>query len=118
MRRRQFLGIASLGLPVAAAGLRAAAEPAGRRIAVTARKFEFVPAEITVKKGERVTFELTAVDFPHGFAMPDFGIRKDLIPGKLLEVSITPDREGRFHYLCDNFCGDGHDRMSGILVVT
>ena len=118
MQRRQFLGIASLGLFVAAAGLRAAAEPAGQRIAVTGRKFEFVPAEIGVKKGQHVTFELTAVDFPHGFAMPDFGIRKDLIPGKLLEISITPDREGRFHYLCDNFCGDGHDRMSGILVVT
>jgi heme/copper-type cytochrome/quinol oxidase subunit 2 len=26
--------------------------------------------------------------------------------------------EGRYHYLCDNFCGDGHDRMSGILIVT
>ena len=91
MQRRQFLGIASLGLFVAAAGLRAAAEPAGQRIAVTARKFEFVPAEIGVKTGQHVTFELTAVDFPHGFAMPDFGIRKDLIPLRSASRPIAKD---------------------------
>jgi cytochrome c oxidase subunit 2 len=40
-----------------------------------------------------------------------------LIPGQMIEVAITPTKEGRHHFLCDNFCGDGHDRMSGILVV-
>ena len=39
-------------------------------------------------------------------------------PGRPVEVTLTPGKPGRFHYLCDNFCGDGHDRMSGILVVT
>jgi len=24
---------------------------------------------------------------------------------------------GRFIYLCDNFCGDEHDRMTGVLTV-
>jgi cytochrome c oxidase subunit 2 len=88
-----------------------------RRIEILARKFEFVPAEIPVRAGEAITLVVTAADFVHGFTMPDFGVRRDLVPGKAVEMTITPRTAGRFHYLCDNFCGEGHDRMSGILVV-
>ncbi|APV52392.1 hypothetical protein BWI17_10200 [Betaproteobacteria bacterium GR16-43] len=116
VERRHFLR-ASVGFACCAAGVEVVALAAPRRIAVEARKFQFTPSEITVRKGETVTFVLTSVDFPHGFSLPDFGVRKDLIPGMVLEVTITPANAGRFHYLCDNFCGDGHDRMSGILVV-
>jgi len=83
-----------------------------------ARKFEFTPSEIAVRTGRRVTFVLSSADFAHGFNMPDFGVRQDPIPGRTIEVTITPARAGRYHFLCDNFCGDGHDRMLGILVVT
>jgi cytochrome c oxidase subunit 2 len=115
MRRRVFLAAAALACT---AGVWISKGAAPRRIGVTARKFEFIPAEITAARGEAITFVLAAVDFPHGFAMPDFGVRKDLIPGQVVEVTITPTKPGRYHYLCDNFCGDGHDKMSGILVVT
>jgi cytochrome c oxidase subunit 2 len=118
MQRRHFLGIAGAGLLGAAAGLAWAADPATRRIAVSAKKFEFTPSEIRVNKGERVVFELTAIDFPHGFSIPDFGVRRDLLPGKMVELPFSADRAGRFHFLCDNFCGEGHDAMSGFLIVT
>ena len=59
-----------------------------------------------------------AVDFPHGFGLPDFGLRVDQVPGKVVELAFTPDKAGRFHMLCDNFCGEGHDKMSGWLVVS
>ena len=68
-------------------------------------------------KGHALTLALTAADFPHGFNLPDFNVRRDLVPGKSLELNFTPDRKGRFTYLCDIFCGDGHDRMSGVMVV-
>jgi cytochrome c oxidase subunit 2 len=103
-------------LGAVAAGRIAAAPPA-RRIEVTAKRFEFTPSEMTVARGTRLTLVVTAVDFVHGFSMPDFGIRRDLVPGKPVEVTLAPEKPGRYHYLCDNFCGDGHDRMSGILVV-
>jgi cytochrome c oxidase subunit 2 len=118
LRRRRFLLIAGAGLLASAAGLIAAEEGTPRRIAVSARKFEFSPNEIRLKKGERVVFELTALDFPHGFSVPDFGVRRDFLPGKLVEMEFSADRAGRFQFLCDNFCGEGHDGMSGILIVT
>jgi cytochrome c oxidase subunit 2 len=101
-----------------AATLAARAAPApSRRVEVLARRFEFVPAEIAVARGTRLTLAITSLDFLHGFSMPDFGIRQDLAPGRVVEVTLTPDRPGRYHFLCDSFCGDGHDRMSGILAV-
>ena len=97
-------------------GYLAAAAP-GPRIALAATKYEFSAREIRVRKGERVTLVITSRDFVHGFSVPDLDVRADAVPGKAVEVTFTPQRAGRFVFLCDNFCGDGHDRMSGVLVV-
>lgn len=88
------------------------------RIELSAKKYEFSAAEIRVRKGRPVTLVMTASDFVHGFSVPDLKVRTDLVPGKAVELTFTPDRAGRFVFLCDNFCGDAHDRMTGYLVVT
>jgi cytochrome c oxidase subunit 2 len=93
------------------------AETPAVRIEVAARKFEFGPKEISVKKGQRVTIVLTSSDFVHGFSIPDFNVRADAIPGKTVEISFVANKVGKFIYLCDNFCGEGHDKMSGFIVV-
>jgi cytochrome c oxidase subunit II len=33
-------------------------------------------------------------------------------------LRLVPERAGEFPFLCDVFCGDGHEGMSGLLVVT
>jgi cytochrome c oxidase subunit II len=88
------------------------------RISLNARKFEYSASEIRLKRGKSVTFVLSASDFVHGFNVPDFNVRADLIPGKTVEVTFTPNRAGKFAFVCDNFCGEGHDRMTGFLIVT
>ena len=92
-------------------------QTAPRRIAIKASKFEFSPSEVTVERGGPVTLVITATDYAHGFNLSDFKVRRDLIPGKEVEVTFTPDKVGRFVFACDNFCGDGHDEMSGVLIV-
>jgi cytochrome c oxidase subunit 2 len=114
--RRKALAI--VGALAAAAIARVGAAAPAQRVGLVARRFEFIPAEITVARGTRLTLVVASADFVHGFAMPDFGVRRDAVPGQVLEVTITPEKPGRYHYLCDNFCGEGHDRMGGILVVT
>lgn len=94
------------------------AQESALRINVEARKFGFGPKEIEVSIGSRVTIVLTSNDFVHGFSVPDFNVRADGVPGKAIEVTFIADKAGKFIYLCDNFCGEGHDRMSGFLVVT
>jgi cytochrome c oxidase subunit 2 len=40
------------------------------------------------------------------------------MPGKVVSLELTPDRAGTFTFLCDVFCGTGHEDMSGMLIVT
>jgi cytochrome c oxidase subunit II len=89
-----------------------------KTIQITAKKFEFTPGEITVKKGEPVVLEIKSEDVNHGFSLPDFGARGDVKPGSVLHIRFTPDKAGQFTFTCDVFCGSGHEEMSGTLTVT
>ena len=97
---------------------RANAIPAERVIQITAKKFEFSPDSITLKKGEPVVFEISSGDRKHGFSLRAFGIRSDVLPGKVSRIRFTPDKTGKFTFSCDVFCGEGHEEMTGTVVVT
>jgi cytochrome c oxidase subunit 2 len=86
-------------------------------IKLTAKKFEYSPGRITVKKGTPVILELTSEDSKHGFNLPDFKVRADIKPGSVTRVTFVPDKTGSFTFACDVFCGSGHEDMSGTLVV-
>ena len=88
-----------------------------RVITIEARKFIYTPNQIVLKKGESVVLEFTSVDFVHGFNIPDMHIRADLPPGKITHVRLTPETIGEFDFLCDNFCGSGHEEMNGKITV-
>ncbi|MGH8751573.1 MAG: cupredoxin domain-containing protein [Burkholderiales bacterium] len=88
-----------------------------RVIKITARAFEYIPSEITLKKGEPVVLELTSQDLFHGFSISDLGLRADLPPGKTARVQLIPDKAGVFPFHCDNFCGIGHENMTGVITV-
>src|SRR6266516_6580433 len=96
---------------------RADAVPAERVIHITAKKFEFSPDSITLKKGEPVVFEISSGDRKHGFSLRAFGVRTDVLPGGVSRVRFTPDKTGKFTFSCDVFCGDGHEDMTGTVIV-
>ena len=87
-------------------------------VQITARMFDYTPARIELKKGQPVVLALTSLDRIHGFHIPGLGVRADVLPGQTVEVEILPKQVGRLPFLCDLFCGDGHDEMSGVIVVT
>ncbi len=98
--------------------IKANALPAERVIHITAKKFEFSPDAITLKKGEPVVFEISSGDREHGFNLRAFGVRANVSPGKVSRIRFTPDKTGKFTFSCDVFCGDGHEEMTGTVVVT
>jgi cytochrome c oxidase subunit II len=85
---------------------------------VTARKFAFDPAEITVKKGQHVRLFVTALDVTHGFALPAFGVEEQVPAGKTVQVDFDADRVGQFEFYCAVYCGAGHGSMKGLVRVT
>ena len=114
---RRTLMSAAGALALGSVAALALAQPKERVIQVVARKFEFVPREIRVKHGETVVLQFTAPEVLMGFSLPDFGLRADIVPGKVATLRLTPDKTGEFEFLCDVFCGSGHEEMSGTLVV-
>ena len=118
MGRRTLMGaVGALALGSVAA-LALAAQPRPRVIKVVAKKFEFVPGEIHVKQGETVVLQFTAPEVPMGFNLADFKQRIDIVPGQPVKLELTPDKSGTFTFLCDVFCGQGHEEMSGTLIVS
>ena len=111
-----FMG-ASAVVAIAAATATLGAAPQPQTIKLSVKKFEYSMKEITVKKGTLVVIEITTEDRQHGFSLPDFNLRGDVNPGQVTRISFTPDKSGEFEYLCDFFCGDGHEDVSGKLIV-
>jgi cytochrome c oxidase subunit 2 len=114
--RRDALAAAG-AFALAPLALLAAAAPAERVIAIVAKKFEFVPNEIRVRRGETVVLQLSAPEVPMGFNLADLKLRADVLPGKGATLKFTADKPGSFVFLCDLFCGTGHEDMSGTLIV-
>ncbi|HTZ41383.1 MAG TPA: cupredoxin domain-containing protein [Syntrophales bacterium] len=86
-------------------------------IKITAKKFEYDPNTVTVKKGAPVVLEFTSLDRLHGFSCPGLGIRTDIAPGKVTPLRFVPQKAGTYPFHCDNFCGSGHEGMTGMIIV-
>ena len=117
--RRALLALGLAGGLALAGSLSAAhATPKERIIQLTVKRFEYSQKEIALKRGQPVVIEITSLDVPHGFSVPDFNARADVVlPGKVTRVRFTPDREGTFTFLCDIFCGTGHEQLEGHFIV-
>ena len=89
-----------------------------RIIELTARRFRYEPNEIALKVGERVVVNIHSLDFIHGMNLPDLGKRLDLRPGLVTKLELQPSAPGVIDFVCDNFCGEGHEEMHGRFVVT
>jgi cytochrome c oxidase subunit 2 len=100
---------------VLASGADARAEP--RVVEITARRFEFSPSEVVLRKDEAVTLRLRSLDVTHGFFQRGLGIDLEIEPGRVTEVTITPRSAGRYLTICDHFCGSGHGNMKMVFVV-
>jgi cytochrome c oxidase subunit 2 len=87
-------------------------------IKITAKKFEYSPNEIRIRKGVPVVLEFTSLDRVHGFTVPDLGgIRATIEPEKVTQVRIMAPKAGTYEFHCDLFCGDGHEEMTGKIIV-
>ena len=111
-------GVLAFGLASIATYVMAQpAQPKEKVIRIGAKRFDYTPGELTLKKGEPVILEFTSSDVLMGFNLPDFNLRADIIPDKVTRVRFVPDKTGSFTFLCDIFCGTKHEEMNGRLTV-
>jgi hypothetical protein len=86
-------------------------------VQIVAKKFDFTPNQINLKKGVPVVLELTSLDRLHGFKIPDMDVDVAIKPGEVTRVRIVPDKVGTFTFFCDIYCGEGHEDMNGQIIV-
>ena len=118
--RRRLLQalLASAGVALVRAGSAQGVSAEPRVIEMTAHRFAYEPNEIALKAGERVVVAIRSLDFVHGMNIPDLGMRLDLVPGRVTRLELQPKAAGVIDFVCDNFCGDGHEEMHGRFIVT
>jgi cytochrome c oxidase subunit II len=86
-------------------------------IKITARRFEFSPSLIHLKRSVPVVLEFTTLDRRHGFKSEALGLHAEIRPGETSRVRVAPAKAGTFPFHCDVFCGEGHEDMTGTIVV-
>ncbi len=72
-----------------------------------------VDKPLYIPSGVKVRFLVTADDVIHSFYMPDFGFKKDAIPGFVNEIwaNIPEGQEGTYYGQCAELCGKNHAFM-------
>jgi cytochrome c oxidase subunit 2 len=115
--RRRWMMLAGAAAALAAMSRIPARAAAPRVIQVHAKRFVFTPSQIKLAPHEAVVFELTAEDVPMGFSIPQYGVRVDVPPGAPVRLAAQAGDAGTVEFLCDIFCGSGHETMNGTLIV-
>ena len=86
-------------------------DPNGRDDVVIASPIMHLPANQPVKALLRST------DVLHDFAVPEFRVKMDLVPGLVTYQWFTPTVPGTYEVLCEELCGGQHYTMRGTVVV-
>ncbi len=73
------------------------------------------PLVVPVNKKVRVV--VTAADVIHSWAVPDFGVKQDAIPGFLRDTWFRADKIGSYRGQCSELCGKDHAYMPIVVKV-
>ena len=73
--------------------------------------------EVVVPVGKPVTLLMTSTDVLHSFYLPNFRIKRDLVPNRYSKIWFHPEKVGEYQVFCTEYCGDGHSTMLGVLRV-
>jgi len=68
-------------------------------------------AQLRLPKDRLVRLELESRDVLHSFWVPALRVKQDLVPGRVIALTVTPTEVGRWNLLCAELCGVGHTVM-------
>ena len=134
-----IVSCACLGAAAGIIGIRAQvseSSPAGAAqvVEVSAKKYEFTPAEIRVKQGTRVELKVHSVDETHGIKLEVYpeGSKDKSSPGLVFDdpqsngkveknqdqiLDFVAKLPGTYQFKCAKVCGIHHGSMKGALIV-
>ena len=72
---------------------------------------------LVVPQGRKVRVLITANDVIHSWWVPDFGMKRDAIPGYINELWFRADEPGTYRGQCAELCGRDHGFMPVVVEV-
>jgi cytochrome c oxidase subunit 2 len=72
---------------------------------------------IAIPVGSNVTIKATSKDITHGLYLEQHSINVMMLPGQISQVEVKFDRPGKYHIICHEYCGPGHQGMIAAILV-
>lgn len=91
--------------------------PGEYEVYLLAMTWAFVPNEIRLPVGAKVTFHATSRDVTHGLAIHGTNLNLMLIPGLVATGTVAFDKPGEYLFVCHEYCGLAHQTMAGKVIV-
>jgi cytochrome c oxidase subunit 2 len=73
--------------------------------------------ELRVPLGRPVKLVMSSKDVIHSFFVPQFRLKKDVVPNSYTTLWFEPTQLGEMTITCAEYCGTGHSAMLGKLIV-
>ncbi|HEY5057255.1 MAG TPA: cytochrome c oxidase subunit II [Acidobacteriaceae bacterium] len=70
-----------------------------------------------VPTGQPIQLTMISQDVFHSFSIPDFRIKREVIPGRYSTVWFEATTPGTYHIFCTQYCGTNHSQMIGEVTV-
>src|ERR1700678_3641738 len=70
-----------------------------------------------VPTGVNIQLTMISQDVFHSFSIPDFRIKREVIPGRYSTVWFNATTPGTYHIFCTQYCGTNHSQMIGEVTV-
>jgi cytochrome c oxidase subunit 2 len=70
-----------------------------------------------VPTGQPVQLTMISQDVFHSFSIPDFRVKREVIPGRYSTVWFQATQPGTYHLFCTQYCGTQHAGMIGEITV-
>jgi cytochrome c oxidase subunit 2 len=70
-----------------------------------------------VPMGRPVQLTMISQDVFHSFSIPDFRVKREVIPGRYTTVWFNATTPGTYHIFCTQYCGTLHSGMIGEVTV-
>ena len=80
-------------------------------VTMVAARYGFFPPVIDVPVDTPVKFRIASADVLHGVHVPYTNAATMIVPGYVSEFTTTFPKTGKYSFLCNEYCGLGHDSI-------
>lgn len=76
-----------------------------------------IDSKLHIPAGVPVNLILESKDVIHGFYVPEFRVKKDIVPGRYNRLWFQCNEPGVYDIYCTQYCGQGHSQMRSTCTV-